>query len=209
MKVVFIANRRAGPYTIHGWDQTYLAISHRGPFISDQFFSHSEAGCIEKLKEKFGENNVNINEYENSFLAAQEITGYLGLPHYQTKIIRTKKIRLVPVLGLGFWKIPFKGPKGLGGTNYYVQIPFLQFEFGTFKMLVRKGSYKEQVPNEQGLKIGDPVFWNDPDNGFASGIYHVKAIPPDASSLNPDSIITIGNDSTETEVYYSELVLQH
>jgi hypothetical protein len=48
--------------------------------------------------------------------------------------------------------------------------------------------------------IGDEVYWTDPDNNICSGIYKVKEI----ISID-ERVYLIGNESSETEVFESEL----
>jgi hypothetical protein len=51
-------------------------------------------------------------------------------------------------------------------------------------------------------KVGDKVFWNDPDAEFSSGYYKVTTVNTEDGR---DSIYTISNGTSEAEVYEHEL----
>lgn len=52
------------------------------------------------------------------------------------------------------------------------------------------------------IKNGNILYWNDPDNGKASGAYKVISAPKE---IDEDSIILIASDHSEAEVFPSEL----
>lgn len=57
--------------------------------------------------------------------------------------------------------------------------------------------------NYQELKVGQKVFWNDPDRDLSSGLYKVTDFSSDEGS---DTIVTIANEQGSTaEVYLDEL----
>ena len=53
------------------------------------------------------------------------------------------------------------------------------------------------------IKNGNTLYWNDPDNGKASGAYKVIFAPKE---IDEDSIILIASDHSEAEVFPSELL---
>jgi len=55
------------------------------------------------------------------------------------------------------------------------------------------------------LKLGDAVWWNDPDNGFSSGLYQIQVI--NATSVrDPDDVLSMKNDAgSEVEAIAREL----
>ena len=52
------------------------------------------------------------------------------------------------------------------------------------------------------IKNGNTLYWNDPDNGKASGAYKVISAPED---IDEDSIILIASGHSEAEVFPTEL----
>ena len=48
------------------------------------------------------------------------------------------------------------------------------------------------------IKNGNTLYWNDPDNGKASGAYKVISAPED---IDEDSIILIASGHSEAEVF--------
>ena len=48
------------------------------------------------------------------------------------------------------------------------------------------------------LKIGDEVFWNDPDDGLTSNYYKIK-------QFLTDNIVLLANENSETEAFIHEL----
>lgn len=59
-----------------------------------------------------------------------------------------------------------------------------------------------------GLVPGDEVWWNDPDNGIASGYYHIVAVKlaDDDAPIGPGTVVDLQNDcGTEVEAFVSEL----
>lgn len=56
------------------------------------------------------------------------------------------------------------------------------------------------------IAVGDEVWWNDPDRGYASGYYRVKEIHvPEGEEILPDTILVLTRDSgSEAEVWASE-----
>ena len=59
----------------------------------------------------------------------------------------------------------------------------------------------------RGLKVGDSVFWNDPDRAISSGFYSVKRINTDSERvLFNDSLIELNDEpGSHAEVFASEL----
>lgn len=58
------------------------------------------------------------------------------------------------------------------------------------------------------LKVGNKVWWSDPDHDLSSGEYEILEIqtnPDDNNALYDDTIILIGNDVSEVEVWAAEL----
>lgn len=56
------------------------------------------------------------------------------------------------------------------------------------------------------LKVGNKVWWNDPNNEVSSGEYEIYEIRTDKDNiLYDDTIILIGNGVTEAEVWAGEL----
>lgn len=52
------------------------------------------------------------------------------------------------------------------------------------------------------IKQGNLLYWHDPDNGLSDGAYRVVSAPEE---IEEDSIILIATDSSEAEVWASEL----
>ena len=50
------------------------------------------------------------------------------------------------------------------------------------------------------LRVGDVVFWNDPDVGICSRSLHIKYI-----EFLSETVIIVDYDGSETEFLYSEL----
>lgn len=48
------------------------------------------------------------------------------------------------------------------------------------------------------IKVGDEVYWNDPDNGYSSGIYTIQEI-------EHADMIKLVCDGSEAEVFLHEL----
>lgn len=67
---------------------------------------------------------------------------------------------------------------------------------------------KGELPQEdwrRALKIGDEVWWNDPDAGHSSGIYKIVGINA-MSVRDTDTVLSLKNAAgSEAEVYASEL----
>lgn len=62
--------------------------------------------------------------------------------------------------------------------------------------------------NQTWLKVGNKVWWMDPDDGTSSGEYKILEIrtdPDDSNILYDDTIILIGNGVSEAEVWAGEL----
>jgi len=58
----------------------------------------------------------------------------------------------------------------------------------------------------QNLAVGDEVYWNDPDNGLASGTYKVIEIHDPPENRFPDTIVELVNEhGSYVEVYFQEL----
>ena len=56
------------------------------------------------------------------------------------------------------------------------------------------------------LKIGDEVWWNDPDNGFSSGYYKITGIHTESGKIEYENdIVFISNGSSQAEVFAHEL----
>ena len=65
------------------------------------------------------------------------------------------------------------------------------------------GTTAEIIAN---LKVGDKVWWTDPDNGFSSGFYDVMEIQTEDGKLEyDDDIVLIGNGSSTAQVFPWEL----
>lgn len=58
------------------------------------------------------------------------------------------------------------------------------------------------MSNYDFIKIGNKVFWHDPDCGLSDGEYQVMDAPVE---IEDDSIILIASDYSEAEVYPAEL----
>lgn len=72
------------------------------------------------------------------------------------------------------------------------------------------GATTEQntLVTQQRLRMGQRVFWNDPDEGHSSGVYTIYRLPDDEledSELDGSDIIHISDDFSEAEVYRFEL----
>ena len=66
----------------------------------------------------------------------------------------------------------------------------------------------ENLDNEwrANLKVGDKVWWNDPDNGFSSGFYTITGIHTESGVIEySDDIVFISNGTTQAEVFAHEL----
>lgn len=60
------------------------------------------------------------------------------------------------------------------------------------------------------LNIGDEVYWNDPDDGLSSGNYIIRQIETESGKIEYLSdVVLISNESSETQVYASELCEWH
>ncbi len=56
------------------------------------------------------------------------------------------------------------------------------------------------------LRVGNKVWWEDPDNSESSGEYEILEIRTDSDNiLYDDTIILIGNGLSEAEVWALEL----
>lgn len=56
------------------------------------------------------------------------------------------------------------------------------------------------------LAVGETVYWHDPDNGFGSGWYRVKAADGGFPICNDDDILMLVNDQgSEVEAFAHEL----
>lgn len=53
------------------------------------------------------------------------------------------------------------------------------------------------------IKPGNLLHWQDPDNGLSSGVFKVVSIP---EKIDDDSVILIASDTSEAEVFPSELL---
>nr|WP_239449003.1 hypothetical protein [Mediterranea sp. An20] len=58
------------------------------------------------------------------------------------------------------------------------------------------------MSNYDFIKIGNKVFWHDPDGGLSDGVYQVVDVPEE---IEEDSIILIASDYSEAEVFAAEL----
>ena len=52
------------------------------------------------------------------------------------------------------------------------------------------------------IKLGNLLYWHDPDSGLSNGVYQVASIP---ENIEEDSVILIASDTSEAEVFPSEL----
>ncbi|CAG9904862.1 MULTISPECIES: hypothetical protein [Bacteroidales] len=52
------------------------------------------------------------------------------------------------------------------------------------------------------IKLGNLLYWHDPDSGLSNGVYQVASIP---ENIEDDSVILIASDTSEAEVFPSEL----
>lgn len=52
------------------------------------------------------------------------------------------------------------------------------------------------------IKKGNIVYWHDPDEGISDGEYEVISVPEE---IEDDSIILIAAESSEAEVFPTEL----
>lgn len=56
------------------------------------------------------------------------------------------------------------------------------------------------------LKVGDEVWWNDPDNGISSGYYTITGIHTESGVIEyANDIVFISNGTTQAEVFAHEL----
>jgi hypothetical protein len=54
------------------------------------------------------------------------------------------------------------------------------------------------------LRVGDEVFWNDPDNDLCSGMFHIQSLG--SGIVNMSSVVTLmRDDSSIVEVFAREL----
>ena len=56
------------------------------------------------------------------------------------------------------------------------------------------------------VKVGNQVYWEDPDQGISSGYYTVESINDDNEPWNLDTIVLIANEHSEAEVSLKELL---
>lgn len=57
------------------------------------------------------------------------------------------------------------------------------------------------------LREDDTVYWEDPDNGFSSGIYRINRINTELGRLtNSSDVLFLANEGSEAEVFASELL---
>lgn len=56
------------------------------------------------------------------------------------------------------------------------------------------------------VKVGNQVYWEDPDDGISSGFYEVIEIRDDNDRWYSDTIVLISNSNSEAEVFLSELM---
>jgi len=52
------------------------------------------------------------------------------------------------------------------------------------------------------IRIGNKVFWHDPEGGLSDDVYQVVDVPEE---IEEDSIILIASDYSEAEVFPAEL----
>lgn len=52
------------------------------------------------------------------------------------------------------------------------------------------------------IKLGNLLYWHDPDSGLSNGVYQMASIP---ENIEEDSVILIASDTSEAEVFPSEL----
>ena len=57
------------------------------------------------------------------------------------------------------------------------------------------------------IRIGDEVYWNDPDEGFSSGYYRVHDIYSESKTAeDSDTILFLKNEAgSEAEVFAHEI----
>ena len=71
------------------------------------------------------------------------------------------------------------------------------------KELQAKGNNKSKNMGKYDfIKLGNLLYWHDPDSGLSNGVYQVASIP---ENIEEDSVILIASDTSEAEVFPSEL----
>lgn len=48
------------------------------------------------------------------------------------------------------------------------------------------------------IKLGNLLYWHDPDSGLSNGVYQMASIP---ENIEEDSVILIASDTSEAEVF--------
>lgn len=72
----------------------------------------------------------------------------------------------------------------------------------TSRTKIRTTRNDRDMNNYDFIKIGNKVFWHDPDGGLSDGVYQVVDVPEE---IEEDSIILIASDYSEAEVFAAEL----
>ncbi len=94
-------------------------------------------------------------------------------------------------------------------TNPELAIPFNLTVASNAGIAVSTSSYVTTQPVLQPylgkydfIKLGNLLYWHDPDSGLSNGVYQVASIP---ENIEEDSVILIASDTSEAEVFPSEL----
>lgn len=59
--------------------------------------------------------------------------------------------------------------------------------------------------SDKWLRKGDTVYWEDPDDGLASGLYVVTHVFDKDTATQPNDMLRIENNDSEADVLFHEL----
>lgn len=133
MKVIFIKNRKAGPYTIKHLDNKYLLVSHYGPFINSDWMAESPEACIENVKAIFGDENVEVKTYEKNHDGIWAIYKFMTKPMFTSQISGFRKIEFTWIFGFGYEINDFSDIGNEGCVLHVIHLPFVRLTFGQYK----------------------------------------------------------------------------
>jgi hypothetical protein len=133
VKVIFIKNRKAGPYTIKHLDKSYLLVSHHGTFINSDWVTDSEESCINQVKLLFGADNVEVKTYKKNHEGLWAIYEFITKPMFTAKIRSYRSFEFTGIFGFGHKKIDFSNVGNEGCVLHEIYLPFCKLSFGQYK----------------------------------------------------------------------------
>ena len=64
-------------------------------------------------------------------------------PFFVDKIIKTRSIKFIPLIGIGYWKDDYKNTMPDGGYCHHIVLPFIKISFGELYFVFEN---KENIP---------------------------------------------------------------